>query len=66
MLVVRMFSSPICRVRVVKPLDKAERVAEIGGPLELELVDLRPGACHAHSVELALCHDEPLALYCCG
>ena len=66
MLVVRMFSSPICRIRVAKPLDEAERLAEIGDPLELELVDRRPGACRAHSVELALCHDEPLASYCCG
>ena len=38
MLVVRMFSSPICRVRVAKPLDESERLAEIGGPLELKLV----------------------------
>ena len=62
MLLVRMFSSPICQVRVAKPLDEAERLAEIGGLLELELVDWLPGACRAHSVELALCHDEPLAL----
>ena len=66
MLLVHMFSSPIYRVKVAKPLDEAERLAEIGGPLELELVDRRPGACRAHSVELALCHDEPPALYCCG
>ena len=39
---------------MAKPLDEAERLAEIGGPLELELVDRRPGACRAHSVELAL------------
>ena len=51
MLVVRTFSSPIYRVRVAKPLDEAERLAEIGGPLELELVDWHPGACSAHSVE---------------
>ena len=66
MLVVRTFISPICRVRVAKPLDEAERLAEIGGPLELELVDRCTGACHAHSVELALYHDEPPASYCCG
>ena len=34
------------------------RLVEIGGPLELELVDWRPGACRAHSAELALCHNE--------
>ena len=51
------------RVRVEKPLDKAVRH---GGPLELELVDRCPEACRAHSVELALCHDEPPASYCCG
>ena len=59
MLVVRTFSSPICRVRVAKPLDEAERPVEIGGPLELELVGRRPWACRAHSYELALRHDEP-------
>ena len=59
MLVLRTFRSPICRVRVAKPLDEAERLAVIGGPLELELVDWRTEACCAHSVELALCHDEP-------
>jgi len=59
MLVVRTFSLLICQVRVAKPLDGAERLAEIGGPLELELVDQRPGACRAHSSILALCHDEP-------
>ena len=48
MLVVCMFSSPICRVRVVKPLDEAVRR---GGLLELELVDRCPKACRAHSVE---------------
>ena len=58
MLVVCMFSSPICRVRVAKPRDEAERVAEIGGPLELELVDQRPWAYRAHSSMLALCRDE--------
>ena len=65
MLVVHMFSSPICRVRVAKPLDEAVRR---GGPLELELelVDRSPEACRAHSVELALYHDEYLASYCCG
>ena len=51
----------ICRVRVAKPLDETERLAEIGGPLELELVDRRPWACRAHSSVLALCHDEPPA-----
>ena len=51
---------------MAKSLDEAERLAEIGGPLELELVDRRLGACHAHSVELALYHDEPPASYCCG
>ena len=56
MLVVRTFSSPICLVRVAKPLDD---VVHRGGPLELELVDRCPEACRAHSVELALCHDEP-------
>ena len=61
MLLVRMFISPICRVRVAKALDEAERLAEIGGPVELELVDRCPVAYRAHSVELALCHDEPLA-----
>ena len=61
MLVARTFSSPIYRVRVAKPLDEAERLAEIGGPLELELVDRRPCACRAHSSVLALCHDEPAA-----
>ena len=61
MLVVRTFISPIYRVRVAKPLDEAERVAEIGGPLGLELVDRRPWACRAHSFVLALCHDEPPA-----
>ena len=61
MLVVRMFSSPICRVRVAKPRDEAERVAEIGGPLELELVDRRPWAYHAHSSVLVLCQDDPPA-----
>ena len=61
MLVVRTFSLPICRVRVAKPLDEAEGLAEIGGPLELELVDQRPWACRAHSSVLALCHDEPPA-----
>jgi hypothetical protein len=65
-LVVHTFSSPICRVRVAKPLDEAERLAEIGGPLELELVDQCPGTCRTHSVELALCHDEPSASYYCG
>ena len=47
MLVVRTFRSPICRVRVAKPLDEAECPAEIGGPLELELVDRCPFACRA-------------------
>ena len=61
MLVVRMFCSPIYRVRVAKPLDEAERLEEIGGPLELELVNRRPGACRAHSSILVLCHDEPPA-----
>ena len=51
---------------VAKPLDEAERLAEIGGPLELELVDRHPGAYRAHLVELALCHDEPPASYCSG
>ena len=51
MLLVRMFSSSIYRVRVAKPLDEAQRMAEIGGPLELELVDWHPGACRTHSVE---------------
>ena len=60
MLVVRMFSSPICRVRVAKPLDKAVRR---GGPLELELVDRCPVAYSAHSKELALYYDEPPASY---
>jgi hypothetical protein len=46
---------------VAKPLDEAERLVEIGGPLELELVDRHPGACRAHSSVLALCHDEPPA-----
>ena len=64
MLVVR--SSPISRVRVAKPLDEAERLLEIGGPLELELVDRHPGAYRAHLLELALCHDEPPASYCSG
>ena len=59
MLVVRTFSLLICQVRVAKPLDGAERLAEIGGPLELELVDQRPRACRAHSSVLALRHDEP-------
>ena len=36
------------------------------GPLELELVDRCPEAYHAHSVELALCHDKPPASYCYG
>ena len=63
MLLVHMFSSPIYRVKVAKPLDEAECLAEIGGPLELELelVDRRPWACRAHSSVLALCHDKPLA-----
>ena len=59
MLVVHTFSSPICRVSVAKPLDEVERLAEIGGPLELELVDRRPWAYRAHSSILVLCHDEP-------
>ena len=61
MLVVHTFISPICRVRVAKPLDEAERLAEIEGPLELDLVDRRPWACRAHSSVLVLCHDEPPA-----
>ena len=63
MLVVRTFISPIYRVRVAKPLDEAECLAEIEVPLELELelVDRRPWACRAHSFVLALCHDEPPA-----
>ena len=61
MLVVRTFISPIYRVRVAKPLDEAERLAEIGDPLKLELMDRRPGAYRAHSSVLALCHDEPPA-----
>ena len=56
MLMERTFSSPICRVRVAKPLDEA---VHRGGLLELELVDRCPEAYCAHSVELALCHDEP-------
>ena len=48
---------------MAKPLDEAKRLVEIGGPLELELVDWRSGACRAHSVELALCHDEPPTSY---
>ena len=63
MLVVRTFSSPICRVRVATPLDEAVRRR---GPLELELVDRCPEACRAHSVELALCHDKPPASYYYG
>ena len=51
---------------MAKPLDEAERLAEIEGPLELDLVDRRPEAYRAHSVELALCHDESPASYCCG
>ena len=51
MLVVRTFSSPIYRVRVAKPLDEAERLAEIGGPLELELVDRALGP----AVPILLC-----------
>ena len=45
----------------MKPLDEAERRAVGGIPLELELVDRRPGARRAHSLELALCHVEPPA-----
>ena len=51
---------------MAKPQDEVERLAEIGGPLELELVDQHPRACHAHSVEQALCHDEPPVSYYYG
>ena len=41
-----------------KPRDEAVRLMRFGAPLELELVDRRLGAYHAHFSVLALCQDE--------
>ena len=58
MLVVRTFSSPICRVRVAKPLDEAVRR---GGPLELDWWTgaLRPAVPTRWSWHFAMTNLQP-------